>query len=77
MDTRLEYISTYHPQTNGQIEVENKNLGNFLGILVGDHPKNWDHLLAQAKYAYNDSPNRSTGKSHFQIFLWNTSYRST
>ena len=36
-------------------------------ILIGDHPKQWDQLLAQEKYAYNDSANRSTSKSLFQI----------
>ena len=35
--------------------------------LVVDHPKQWDQLLAQVEYAYNDSPNRSTCKSPFQI----------
>ena len=35
--------------------------------LVGDHSKQWDQLLEQEEYAYNDSPNRSTGKSPFQI----------
>ena len=35
--------------------------------LVGDHPKQWDQVLAQAKYTYNDSPNKSIGKIHFQI----------
>ena len=35
--------------------------------LVGDHPKQWDQVLAQAEYAYNDSPNKIRGKSPFQI----------
>ena len=35
--------------------------------LVGDHPKQWDHVLTQAEYTYNDSPNISIIKSHFQI----------
>lgn len=32
-----------------------------------EHPKQWDHVLSQAKFAYNDSLNRSMGKSLFQI----------
>jgi len=27
----------------------------------------WDRVLAQAEFAYNDSPNRSTGYIPFQI----------
>ena len=27
----------------------------------------WDRVLAQVEFAYNDSPNRSTGNSPFQI----------
>lgn len=38
-----------------------------LGSLIGEHPKQWDQVLAQAKFAYNDSPNRSTRQSPFHI----------
>ena len=67
MDTRLDYNSAYHPQIDGKTKVVNKSLGNLLRILVGDQPKQWDQLLAQAEYAYNDFPNRGTCKSPFQI----------
>ena len=67
MDTRLDYISAYHPQTDRQTEVVNISLGNLLRSLVGDHPKQWHQVLAQAEYAYNGCPNISTGKSAFQI----------
>ena len=67
MDTRLDYYLNYHPQTDGQIEVMNKSLGNLLRILVGYHPKQWDQLLAHAKYACNDSSNKCIGKITFQI----------
>ena len=30
MNTRLDYSSNYHPQTEGQIEVVNRILGNLL-----------------------------------------------
>ena len=40
----------------------NRILRNLLQSLVGDHPKQWDQVLA-----YNDSHNRTKGESHFQI----------
>jgi hypothetical protein len=59
--------SAYHPQTDGQTEVVNQSLGNLLRSLSGKNPSHWDLVLAQAKFAYNNSVNRSTGKSLFQI----------
>jgi hypothetical protein len=34
---------------------------------VTEHHSSWDSILPQAEFAYNDSVNRSTGKSPFQI----------
>ena len=45
----------------------NKSLGNILRSIVYENPKQWDLALAQAEFAYNDSPNISIGMSHFQI----------
>ena len=33
----------------------------MLRSLIGENPKQWDRVLAQVEFAYNDSPNRSTG----------------
>ena len=49
-------------------EVANRILGNILRSLVYEHPKQWDFDLAQDEFTYNDSPNKSTGISPFQIF---------
>ena len=65
--TRLNFSSSYHPQSDGQTEVVNRSLGNILRSLIGESPKQWDKVLAQAEFAYNDSPNRSIGVSPFQI----------
>jgi hypothetical protein len=67
LGTDFSFSSTYHPQTNGYTEVVNKSLGNLLRSLVTKHHNQWDQILPQAKFSYNDSPNKSTGKSPFQI----------
>ena len=54
----------------------NRSLGNLLRCLVGDKPKGWDLILPQAKFAYNNSINRSTGGSPFQI-VYGSSPRTT
>ena len=45
----------------------NRIFGNLLRSLVGENSRQWDRVLAQAEFAYNDSPNISTGISPFQI----------
>jgi hypothetical protein len=67
MGTNLSFISSYHPQTDGPTEVVNRSLGDLLRSLVTEHHSKWDHILPQAEFAYNDSLNRSTGQSPFQI----------
>ncbi|KAI5317165.1 hypothetical protein L3X38_036872 [Prunus dulcis] len=58
----------FHEVSNdGQTEVVNHSLGDLLCCLVGDKPGNWDFLLHVAKFAYNNSVNRSTGKSPFEV----------
>jgi hypothetical protein len=74
LGTDLAFSSAYHPQTDGQMEVVNRSLGNLLRSLVVEHQTGRDQILPQAEFAYNDSVNRSTGKSPFQI-LYGTQLR--
>lgn len=67
MKTELKFSSTFHPQTDGQIEVVTRSLGNLLRFLVGDKTESWDLILAQAEFAYSNSVNRSTGRTPFEI----------
>jgi hypothetical protein len=67
MGTSFSFSSVYHPQMDGQTEVVNKSLGDLLRSLVTEHHSQWDHILPQAEFSYNDSINRSTGQSPFQI----------
>ena len=67
LGTRMNFSSAYHPQSDGQIEVVNRSLGNMLRSFIGESPNQWDRVLAQVEFTYNDSPNRSTWMSPFQI----------
>jgi hypothetical protein len=67
MGTNLMFSSAYHPQMDGQTEVVNRSLGNLSRSLVTEHHSSWDNVLPQAEFAYNDSVNRSIGKSPFEI----------
>lgn len=63
---KLNFSYAYHPQTDGQMEVVNRSLGNLLQSLLGENSQMWDRVLAQVEFSYNDSPNQSTGNSPFQ-----------
>ena len=65
--TLLKFSTVFHPQTDGQTEVENRSLGNLLRYLVRDHPGTWDLILPTTEFGYNNSVNRSTSKSPFEI----------
>jgi hypothetical protein len=67
LGTNLMFSSSYHPQMDGQTKVVNRSLGDLLRSLVTEHHSSWDSILPQEEFAYNDSVNRSIGKSPFQI----------
>jgi len=67
LGTQLNFSSVYHPQSDVQMEVVNRSLGNLLRCLTGENSRLWDRALAQANFSYNNTPNRSTRHSPFQI----------
>ncbi|KAJ4719144.1 Transposon Ty3-I Gag-Pol polyprotein [Melia azedarach] len=66
-NTKLQYSSAFHPQTDIQTEVANRILGNILRCICGEKPKQWDVVLPQVEFAYNSMMNRSTGKTAFEV----------
>ncbi|RVW24823.1 Transposon Tf2-12 polyprotein [Vitis vinifera] len=58
--------SAYHPQTDGQIEVFNRCVEQYLRCLVHQQPRKWYSLLPWAEFWYNTTYHASTGMSPFQ-----------
>ena len=49
----LAMSSSYHPQTDGQIEVVNKSLEHYLRAFVADRPQAWVDCLPLAEFWFN------------------------
>ena len=68
LGTKLQFSSSHHPQTDGQIEVVNRSLGAMLRrILVKKNAREWECLLPHAEFAYNRSTSQTTGCSPFEV----------
>ena len=66
IQNKAEIFYCLSSTTDGQIEVIYRSLGNLLHCLVRDHLTTWVQVLPMAKFAYNNSVNRSTGISPFE-----------
>jgi transposase InsO family protein len=55
MDTKLNFSSTYHPQTDGQTERTNQVLEDMLTACALKHGGSWDKSLPYAEFSYNNS----------------------
>jgi transposase InsO family protein len=55
MDTKLNFSSTYHPQTDGQTERTNQVLEDMLRACALQHGSSWDKSLPYAEFSYNNS----------------------
>jgi hypothetical protein len=55
MDTKLNFSSAYHPETDGQIERTNQILEDMLRACTLKYGKSWDKSLPYMEFSYNNS----------------------
>jgi hypothetical protein len=65
--TKLRMSSAYHPQSDGQTEIVNKVLQQYLRCFVHNQPHKWGLFLHWAEWHYNTAVHTSTGFTPFQI----------
>jgi hypothetical protein len=64
--TLLRMSSSYHPQTDGQTEVMNRTIEQYLRAFAHAKPSLWATLLPWAEYHYNTFVHSTAGISPFQ-----------
>jgi len=67
LGTRRKLSTAYHPQTDGQTERINQEIGTFLRHYVNYKQDDWTEWLAMAEFAYNDKKHGATGRTPFEL----------
>ena len=66
LGTRLEFSTTFHPQTDGQTERVNQILEDMLRAYALDYGSSWDDNLPYAEFSYNNSYQASLKMAQFE-----------
>jgi hypothetical protein len=53
LDTKLTKSTSFHPQTDGQLEVINWMIIHILSMYHSKHPRTWDESLPYVQHSYN------------------------
>ncbi|GJV16037.1 reverse transcriptase domain-containing protein [Tanacetum coccineum] len=59
--------TAYHPQSNGQTEVTNRDIKRILERLIGYNPKDWSEKLNDALWAFRTAYKTPTGCTLFRL----------
>jgi hypothetical protein len=57
LGTKLLFLTTCHPKTDGQTKVVNRTLSTLLRTIIQKNLKNWDDFFPFIEFAYNPSVN--------------------
>ena len=60
------FSTPYHPQTQGQVENNNKWIETYIRMFCNHQQNNWSELLHTAEFAYNNHHHPSISMSPFR-----------
>jgi transposase InsO family protein len=66
LETKLLFSTTYHLQTDGNIERVNQVLEDMLRMHVMHQPKKWEYYLPLVEFSYNNGYQESLKMSPFE-----------
>ena len=66
LGTRLNFSTTFHPQTDGQSERLIQVLEDLLRSCVIDHDGSWDRHIPLGEFVYNNSFQSSIGMAPYE-----------
>ena len=67
LNTTLNFITLFHPQTDGKTERVNQVLEDLLRMYVKDQPSKWEDYLHLEEFAYNNYYQTLARFSPFEI----------
>ena len=67
LGTKRKLSTAYHPQTDGQTERINQEIGMFLRHYINYQQDDWMEWLATAEFTYNDKKHATMGKMPFEL----------
>lgn len=67
--TKLQMSSAYHPQSDGQTEVLNRVIEQYLRAFVHRRPGTWGKLLSWIEWSHNTSWNVGTSTTPYEIMF--------
>ena len=65
LNTRLNFSTTFHPQTDGQLERVIQIMEDMLRSCVIDYEGSWDRHIPLVEFVYNNSFQSSIGMSPY------------
>ena len=71
-DVRHRTVLAYHPQTNGQVEVSNREIKSILEKMVHSSKKDWAKKIDDALWEYRATFKTPLGMSPFKLVLGKT-----